>query len=218
MGKHIHSLYGRLYFKRLILTAGVFILFYAGILNVAIAQQKIIEGQSFTRYKPGYFKPKRGLNYMIYVSPVLTVDPLGLGGRSTYALALGSRIPLWESRLTDHALQGLRIKGLYTAIAYEYYPQQFDNIYMSLWLRIKTFMPIVARVDGLYSYGSGRQGLMTRFCFGFEIRKFTLLASGTIYSHNSYLLFGDHPTTTSPYSNAGAIELVIPVYNHERKP
>lgn len=216
MGKQLQPS-GLFYFKRSFVTACIFILFYTGGISSSVAQQKKIEGQNFTRYKPAHFKSKRGLAYTLYLSPVLTVDPLGLGGRSTYALALGSRVPLWESKLADQARQGLRIKGLYTAIAYEYYPQQFDNIYVSLWLRIKTFMPIVARTDALYSYGGGKQGVMSRFCFGFEIRRYTILLSGTTYSDISYDLFGDHPTTGSPYANAGSIELVIPIYSHKQK-
>jgi hypothetical protein len=205
-------------FIQVINFAGILILIQACSCDIVTAQQKTVDGQTYTKYKRAYFTPKRGLNYSLYVAPVLTVDPLGLGGKSTYALSIISRITLWESKLAGQQLQGLRIKGLYTSLGYEYYPQQFDNLYASLWLRVKTFMPIVARMDGLYSFGYGKQGIASRFCFGFEIRKFTVLLSGTIYSASTVKLFGDHPTTDSPYSNAGAIMLLIPVYNHEVKP
>jgi hypothetical protein len=102
-------------------------------------------------------------------------------------------------------------------LGYEYFPKQFDNLYASLGIRIKTFMPIVARMDGLYSFGNGKRGIASRFCFGFEIKKLTVLLSGTIYSDTFYKQLGDHPTVDSPYSNAGSIMLLIPIYNNKKK-
>jgi hypothetical protein len=197
----------------LVLAACVFIF----LVHVIPAQaQKTVDGQTFTRYKAGHFRSEKPLNYNLFLAPLITVDPLGIGGKSTYALSAGSQITLWESKLDVKSLQGLRIKELYTALGYEFFPKQFDNLYASLGIRIKTFMPIVARMDGMYSFGDGRRGIATRFCFGFEIERFTVLLSGTIISGNSYEIFGDfHPTTYSPYSNAGGILLLIPIYNHK---
>ncbi|MFZ6013372.1 MAG: hypothetical protein ACOYXT_23725 [Bacteroidota bacterium] len=195
-------------------TGGILIIFL--FLNVAHAQEKTLDGKIFTAYKRSHFTPKRGLYYTLYLSPLVTVDPLGLGGKSTYALGAGTQIRLWESRTPDKALQGLRIKGWYTAAGYEYYPNQYDNIYGSLWLRVKTFMPITARIDGVYSFGYGMQGVSTRYCFGFEIKKFTVLLCGSIYRYSTSR-YGFHPFVESQYTNAGAIMLVVPVYEHQPK-
>lgn len=200
---------------RLVLAACVFI-FLAQV--VPAQAQKTVDGQTFTLYKARHFKSKKTLHYNLFLAPLITVDPLGLGGKSTYALSAGSQVTLWESKHNVKLLQGLRFKELYTTLGYEFFPKQFDNLYASLGIRIKTFMPIVARMDGMYSFGDGRRGIATRFCFGFEVERFTVLLSGTIISSNSYKLFGDfHPTAYSSYSNAGGILLLIPIYNHKAK-
>jgi hypothetical protein len=104
------------------------------------SQTRVIEGKEFTRYRPKYFKPKLRIHYNIYLSPSLTVDPLNIGGKSAYAISVGTRINLWESKTPMKALQGLKVNGWYFGGGYEYYPQQYDKIYASLWIRIKTFM------------------------------------------------------------------------------
>jgi hypothetical protein len=206
------------YFQRVVMSTIIFTGFYCGFFQHTFAQSKTIEGQTFTKYKPGYFNPRRSINYALYVAPVFTVDPLGLGGRSTYALSVGSRFTLWESKTDHKALQGLQINGLYTAVGYEYFPLQYDNAYVSLWTRVRTFMPIVARIDGLYSFGYDRRGIATRFCFGFEVKKFTFLMTGTVYSYHSERLFREpHPVYASPYTNAGSLMLLIPLYTHQNK-
>jgi hypothetical protein len=177
------------------------------------AQDVTIEGKTFKAYKSRYFKQKTPFQYNLYLSPVLTVDPLGVGGKSTYGLGVGSRINLWESKAADNSLQGLRIKGFYTALGYELYPQQSDNLYASLWLGVKTFMPITARIDYVYSYGNGLRGTSTRYCLGFEVKKVSVLLTGTT-THFLSPVFGEHPYLDSPYTNVGSILLVIPVYNH----
>ena len=176
-------------------------------------QDVSIEGKAYKPYKARYFKPKRPLQYNLYVSPVLTVDPLGLGGKSTYGIGAGSRINLWESKSVDNNLQGLRIKGFYTALGYELFPQQSDNAYASLWLRVSTFMPLTARIDYVYSYGNGLRGMSTRYCVGFEVKNISVLLAGTTTRFLSKRL-GDHPYLDSPYANVGSILLVIPLYNH----
>jgi hypothetical protein len=176
-------------------------------------QDVTIDGKAYQPYKAKYFKPKRPLQYNLYLSPVLTVDPLGLGGKSTYGIGAGSRINLWESKSAENNLQGLKIKGFYTAFGYELFPRQSDNVYASLWLRVKTFMPLAARIDYVYSYGNGLKGMSTRYCVGFEIKNISLLLAGTTTRFLSKRL-GDHPYLDSPYSNVGSILLVIPVYNH----
>src|SRR5688572_7476753 len=80
---------------------------------IAAGQEKNVDGQNYKLYKPGYFKPKRGLNYSLYVAPLLTVDPLGISGKSTYALTAGSQFRLWESKAKENALRGLQVKGWY---------------------------------------------------------------------------------------------------------
>lgn len=176
--------------------------------SIAIAQQKTIDGKDFTAYKSGAFKPNRGLFYSIYLSPVLTIDPLGLGGKSTYALSLGTRINLWESRSPD--LKGLKIKGWYVGGGYEYYPQQFDMVYLSLWLRVKTFIPLVGKIDAIYAFDGTHSGMMSRYCIGVEVRKLSLFLCGT-----SYGLTEDQPINYSEYTTAGSILLVIPIYTHD---
>jgi len=175
------------------------------------AQDKIqVDGKDFTKYKRSYFSPHRGIFYSFYLSPVLTVDPLGLGGKSTYGASAGVRVNLWESKAPEVRFSGLRVRGLYWATGYEYYPRQFDRIYTSLWLRIKTFLPIAARADALYDYGYGLRGTAERYCIGIEIKKMTLFLCGeTVTTY--YKPWGFSPETRSPYTNAGAIMLVIPV-------
>ena len=178
---------------------------------LSFAQDVGSDEKSFRVYKKNYFKPRKRLQYNIFLSPVMTVDPLGTGGKSTYAIGAGTRINLWESKSIGNSLQGLRVKGIYTGFGYEYYPKQFDNIYASLWMRIKTFMPIVARLDGIYSYGNGLSGLSTRYCFGFEVSRITVLLSGTITFYGKSLSL--HPHDDSPYTNVGGVMLVIPFFN-----
>ena len=177
------------------------------------AQGVSIDGKDYKPYKARYFKPKKAIQYNVFLSPVLTVDPLGLGGKSTYGIGAGSRINLWESKSSDNSLQGLKIKGFYTALGYELFPQQSDNAYASLWLRVSTFMPLTARIDYVYSYGNGLRGMSTRYCVGFEVKNISLLLAGTTTRFIS-ARFGDHPYLDSPYSNVGSILLVIPIYNH----
>ena len=177
------------------------------------AQDVSFDGKAYKPYKARYFKPRQPLQYNLYFSPVLTVDPLGLGGKSTYGLGAGSRINLWESRSSDNSLQGLKIKGFYTALGYELFPRQSDNAYLSLWLRVATFMPLTARIDYVYSDGNGLRGISTRYCVGFEVKNVSLLLAGTTTRFLSKR-FGEHPYLNSPYSNVGSILLVIPVYNH----
>ena len=180
-----------------------------------LAQSKTIDGQNYTLYKAGYFKPKRGVDYSLFVSPVLTVDPLGVGGKSTYALGVGTNVVLWESKSASTSLQGLKIQNLYMGLGYEYYPQQYDKIYISMGIRIKTFMPLAARMERFLDIGENSIGTSARFCFGFEIKKITIFLCGVsdyrVFSKDPAVL---HPYTESNYANAGAILLVIPVYNH----
>jgi hypothetical protein len=200
-----------------LLTAMVLaIAIFAG--TTTLAQNNAVNTLPFSRYKPSDFRGKLHLNYSIYVTPMITVDPLGLGGKSAYALSLGTRIHLWESKQQTALLSGLQLRGIYGALGYEYFPQQFDNFYGSLWFRIKTFIPISARMDALYSFGEGRHGIASRFCFGVEVRTLTLLLSGTIYSAGTQQIFGEHPVYYTDYSNAGAIMLVIPFYRNEKAP
>jgi hypothetical protein len=180
------------------------------------AQEKIIDNKVFKQYKASYFRPKRGLNYTLCFAPVLTVDPLGIGGKSTYALSAVTNITLWESKLNAASLQGLRFKEFYTAVGYEYFPKQFDQIFASIGVRIKTFMPLALRMDGMYSFGYGLIGTSTRFCVGFEIRNIAFYATGTT-SGGTIKYFGDPPASRSKYVNVGSIMLVIPLYHHEGK-
>lgn len=184
--------------------------------TAASAQKTNIDGKEFQPYRAGHFKPHRGLFYQFYVSPVITVDPLGLGGMSTYGVSLGTRLNVWESKTPDKKFSGLKMKGFYLAGGYEYYPQQYDKIYGSLWLRIKTFMPITAKIDMIYATGYGLQGFSTRFCFGFEVKKISIFLCGETYRAYQ-AAFGYHPNTESPYVNAGSIMAIIPIYTRREK-
>ena len=174
-----------------------------------------VDGKEFTSYKPKYFTSHRGIFYSVYLSPVLTVDPLGLGGKSTYGLSIGSQISLWENKTPDNVLTGLKIKGLYTALGYEYYPRQYDKAYASLWIRIKAFIPLAGKIDYIYAYGYGLQGITTRYCVGFEVKKITIFLCGEIWF--KHLLGGPHPNFETPYSNHGEIMAVIPVFSRKEK-
>ncbi len=195
------------------LVTAVCILF---ICSPTAAQKTTIDGKEFQPYSASHFKPHRGLFYQIYLSPVVTVDPLGISGSSTYGISLGSRINLWESKTPDKKLSGLKMKGFYLAGGYEYYPQQYDKIYTSLWLRIKTFMPLAAKADLIYATGYGLQGITYRFCVGFEVKTISLFFCGEI-SGSFYKYLGPHPNTESPYGNAGSILAVIPVFTRKEK-
>jgi len=179
-------------------------------------QDKIsLEGKEFTKYNRNYFSPHRGLFYSFYVSPVLTVDPLGLGGKSTYAISLGTQIRVWENKSPDKSLTGLKLKGFYTAFGYEYYPRQIDKVYTSLWIRIKTFMPLTGKIDVVYAYGNSRKGLASRYCVGFELKKISIFFCGEITGFTK--VFGPHPYWDSPYTNVGEILAVIPVFTRVEK-
>lgn len=188
----------------LFLTAIIVVLVVAD----APAQKKTIDGKDFSTYQPRDFKPKHGLFYSLYISPVFTIDPLGLGGKSTYALSLGARINLWESKSPDTKAQ--KVKGWYVGGGYEYYPKQFDMVYVSIWLRVKTFFPLVGKIDAIYAYDGLHSGLMSRYCIGVEVKKLSLFLSGT-----SYGLTAEHPKSYSEYTTAGSIILVIPIYTHD---
>lgn len=177
-----------------------------------LSQQQIIDGKEYSAYRPKYFRPKIKVNYNLYFSPVLTVDPLSIGGKSAYALSIGTRINLWEYKSPIKALQGLKVNGWYIGGGYEYYPQQYDKIYGSLWIRIKTFMQFVGRLDAVYSYGYGLQGTGARYCAGFEVKKISVLVCGELFGINQ----PNHPHTRSEYFNQAAIFVIIPVYT--RKP
>lgn len=175
-----------------------------------------VDGKSFEKYKSSYFNPHRGLFYTLYFAPVVTVDPLGIGGKSTYAVSLGGRVNLWESKSVFNKLNGLKVSGFYLGGGFEYYPQQYNKTYISAWMRIKTFMPLVARMDGIYASGYGLKGLTTRFCFGFEIKSVTILLCGEVYKKYINGL-GYHPNTESPYANAGNIMLIVPLVTRKDK-
>ena len=181
----------------------------------ARSQEISLDGKEFTKYSRSYFSPHRGLFYSIYVSPVLTVDPLGLGGKSTYGIALGSQIRIWENKSADRSLTGLKLKGFYTAFGYEYYPRQIDKLYTSLWIRIKTFMPLTGKIDVVYAYGNGRKGLASRYCVGFELEKISIFFCGEITGFTN--VFGPHPYRDSPYTNVGEILAIIPVFTRIEK-
>lgn len=196
------------------------LLFLSSVISISavehlFAQTKLIDGQNYTRYKSGYFKPKKGVNYSFFVSPVLTVDPLGVGGKSTYALGVGTNVVLWESKTVSNSLQGLKIQNFYMGLSYEYYPQQYDKVFISMGIRIKTFMPLAARMERIIDIGENSIGTSARFCFGFEIKKVTIFVCGV---SDYYALSKDptvlHPYAYTKYANAGAILLVIPVYDH----
>jgi hypothetical protein len=174
----------------------------------SFAQTRTLNGLEYTKYRAKHFKPKKGLSYSLYLSPVLTVDPLGVRGQSTYAFGGGGNITLWESKQVTNALQGLKIQSVYFGGGYENYPQQFDKVYFSFGLRIRTFMPLAARMERVIDIGKDKVGTSARFCLGFEIKNITILLSGTTgWSGNT-------PVFDSKYSNVGAILLVIPVYTH----
>lgn len=175
-----------------------------------------MDGKTYTAYKASHFKPHRGMFYTLYAAPVVTVDPLGFGGTSTYGLALGARINLWESKTPPGKYSGLKVTGFYTGLAYEYYPQQYDKAFASLWLRIKTIIPLAARADLVYSSGYGLKGVSYRYCFGFEVKRITVFFSGET-GGPWFQDLGPPPSTESPYANAGAIMLLIPIYERRDK-
>lgn len=173
-----------------------------------------VDGKSYTAYSASHFKPHRGIFYTLYASPVVTVDPLGFGGTSTYGLGAGVRLNIWESKTPPGKLSGLKMTGFYGAVAYEYYPKQYDKSYASLWLRLKTIIPLAARADLVYSRGYGLQGISYRYSVGIEIRRITLFFSGET-GGPWFSDLGRHPRTESPYSNSGSILLVIPVFSRK---
>ena len=191
------------------------LVFLIGLPQASGQEKTSLEGKEFTKYNRHYFSPHRGLFYSFYISPVLTVDPLGLGGKSTYALALGTQIRIWENKSADRSLTGLKLKGFYTAFGYEYYPRQIDKVYTSLWIRIKTFMPLTGKIDLIYAYGNGRKGLASRVCVGFEVKKISIFLCGETTGFRS--AFGPHPYSDSPYTNAGEILAIIPVFSRVEK-
>jgi hypothetical protein len=200
------NLVARIFPKRFFLFTLLIVLIFAE----SKAQKKLIDGKEFSAYSPGAFKPKHGLYYSLYVSPVYTIDPLGLGGKSTYALSVGARINLWESK--SHDLKGLKIKGWYIGGGYEYYPQQFDMAYFSIWLRVKTFIPLVGKIDKIYAFDGTYRGLMTRYCIGVEVKKLSLMLSGSTFGP---INGEDQPVSYSEYTTAGSILLIIPLYTRD---
>jgi len=170
-----------------------------------------VDGKTFIRYNRKHFNPHRGLFYALYGAPLVTVDPLGIGGKSTYGVSVGGRLNLWESRSPHNKFSGVKIHGLYIGGGYEYYPRQYNKLYGSFWLRIKTIMPIVARADAILAHGSGMAGISRRYGFGFEVKKMTILLCGEYHWYFSPML-GWHPLLESPYANQGAIHLLIPLY------
>ncbi|HYC86665.1 MAG TPA: hypothetical protein VEB86_15640 [Chryseosolibacter sp.] len=183
-------------------------------LNTAFGQT-VVDGKTFKRYRASDFSAHRGLFYTVYAAPLVTVDPLGLGGKSAYAASVGLRLNLWESMTPHNRLSGLKIHGFYLGGGYEYYPQQFNKLYGSFWLRIKTFMPIVARADAILAHGGGMVGISRRYGFGFEVKNITVLLCGE-YQFYQYGSLGWHPVTESDYANQGAVHLIVPIYS--RKP
>ena len=186
------------------------------LISTSFAQTASVDGKEFTRYKGSYFNPHRGLFYNIYLSPIYTVDPLGFGGKSTYGLGLGTRINLWESKTPATKYSGLKFTGLYLAFAYEYYPQQYKKMYTSLWIRVKALIPLTAKADILYATGYGLKGVTYRYCFGFEVKSFSLFLCGETGGPFPVDL-GKHPNTVSPYTNVGAIMLTVPIYTRKEK-
>ena len=198
------------FFSSRMLCAAIIICFSAH----GYAQTRNLDGKEYKRYSSSYFKPHRGLFYNIYFSPVYTVDPLGFGGKSTYGLGLGTRINLWESKTPASKYSGMKVTGLYLAFAYEYYPQQYNKTYGSLWVRIKALIPLAARMDILYCTGYGLQGVNYRYCFGFEVKSVTVFICGEVTGYFP-IKFGQSPKEVSPYANAGAIMLNIPLYTRK---
>lgn len=184
-------------------------------LDTAAQSTISVDGKNFIGYKPKYFRPHRGIFYSIYLSPVFTVDPLGLGGKSTYGMALGSQIRLWESKTPENLLTGLKIKGLYTAFGYEYYPRQYSKTYASLWLRIKAFIPLAGKIDYIYASGYGLKGITVRYGVGFEVKRITIFLCGELWYFHA--LGGRHPNFETPYTNAGEIMAIIPVFTRKEK-
>jgi len=179
-------------------------------------QTRNLDGQEYKKYSSSYFKPHRGLFYNIYFSPVYTVDPLGFGGKSTYGLGLGTRVNLWESKTPASKYSGLKVTGLYMALAYEYYPQQYNKTSTSFWLRVKALIPLAARMDILYCSGYGLQGVNYRYCFGFEVKSVSVFLCGEVTGYFP-IKFGQSPKEVSPYANAGAILLTVPFYTRKQK-
>ena len=175
-----------------------------------------VDGKTFTRYQPKFFKPHRGIFYTLFVSPVVTVDPLQLGGKSTYALAVGSRFRIWESYTANNKFGGLKLKGIYTAVAYEYYPQQYSKTYVSMWARVQNFLPIAFKADLIYARGYGLQGITSRWGIGVEVKNISFFLCGELYTARSPVL-GLHPNAETPYTNAGEILAIIPIYNRKEK-
>ncbi|HCW06126.1 MAG TPA: hypothetical protein DGG95_02030 [Cytophagales bacterium] len=175
-----------------------------------------IDGKSYTQYQPKYFKPHRGIFYTLYISPVYTLDPLGLGGKSTYAISVGSRFRIWESYSANDKWSGLKVKGFYTALGYEYYPQQYSKTYVSVWGRVQNFLPLAFKADLIYARGYGLQGLTSRWSIGVEVKNISLFLYGELYKAYSPG-FGYHPNTESPYTNAGGFYAIIPIYSRKEK-
>ena len=174
-----------------------------------------VDGKEFVKARPAYFKPHRGLFYSVYISPVVTVDPLAFGGKSTFGASLGSKFNLWESKTPESPLTGLKIRGFYTAIGYEYYPKQYDKAYASIWMRCKAIIPLSAKADAIYATGYGLKGFSARYCVGFEVGVVTIFLCGEVWY--SKALEGPHPVTRSPYTNAGEIMAVVPLWTRKEK-
>lgn len=184
---------------------------------VLSAQTSInVDGKSFTQYKPKYFKSHRGIFYTLFVSPVVTVDPLQLGGKSAYAISVGSRFRIWESYSANSNWGGLKLKGIYTAVGYEYYPQQYSKTYWSMWARFQNFLPLAFKGDLIYARGYGLQGFSSRYGIGIELRKISVFLCGELYQRYSRR-FGYHPNVETPYTNAGEILAIIPIYDRKDK-
>lgn len=176
-----------------------------------------VDGKTFTRYQPKYFRPHRGVFYTLFVSPVITLDPLDITGKSsTYGISLGSRFRIWESYTANNKLGGLKLKGFYTAIGHEYYPQQYSKTYFSVWARIQNFLPIAFKGDVIYAHGYGLRGWSGRWGIGIELKKITVFLCGETYTYKSPE-FGLHPNTRSPYTNAGEFLVIIPIYSRKEK-
>lgn len=176
----------------------------------AQSQKKSFDEKEFSSYRPGAFRLKRGLFYTLYISPVYTVDPLGIGGKSTYALSLAARINVWESK--SPVVKGMKIKGWYIGGGYEFYPQQFDMIYFSSWMRVKTFLPLVGKIDNIYAFEGSQRGFLTRYCLGVEVKKLSIMLSGT---NTRFIRGAEHPVSNSEYTTVGSIIVIIPLYTRD---